>query len=128
MREWFEKHGHYWTFGLFVLAFLGTAGGLGVWGLNAQDSRQNAKVEKVSAVAESGIRRVEEKAESEVRRLDNRVENNLELIRQINARLDRVDDRFDRVDDRFDRMDDKLDRMDGKLDMLLRRLPAATTN
>lgn len=124
MREWLEKHGAYWTFGLFLLALLGTMGGAGVWGLNAQDARQDAKVEsvsvqvnKASAVAESDIRRVEEKVESEVKRLDNRVDTTLELIEQISARLDRMDDRFDR-------MGDKLDRMDAKLDTLLMRVAA----
>ncbi len=92
-------------------------GGAGVWGLSAQDARQNARVEsvsvqvnKASAVAESGIRRVEEKVESEVKRLDNRADTTLELIEQISARLDRMDDRFDR--------------MDAKLDMLLLRVAA----
>ena len=77
-------------------------GGAGVWGLNAQVARQDAKVEsvsvrvnKASAVAESGIRRVEQKVESEVKRLDNRVNTTLELIEQINARLDRMDAKLD---------------------------------
>lgn len=145
MREWLQRHGGYWTFGLFLLALLGAMGGMGVWGLSAQDARQNARVEsvfaqvgKVSAVAESGIRRVEEKVGSEVKRLDNRVDNVLELIRQIDARFDRVDERLDRVDERldrvderlsrvderFDRMDAKLDRMNAKLDRLITGLAA----
>lgn len=129
MREWLEKHGGHWTFGLFVLALLGTMGGAGVWGLNAQDARHDAKVESVSsqvkrmsAIAGSGIRRVEGKVESEVKRLDNRVDTTLELIEQIGARLDRMDDRFDRMDDRFDRMEVKLDRMDARLDRVEIRL------
>lgn len=109
MRERFKRQSGYWSFGLFLLALLGTVGGLDVWALNAQDARQRATVEKVSAVAGSDIRRVEEKADSEIKRLDNRVDNNLELIRQIGARLDRMDDRLDRMDDKLDRMDDKLD-------------------
>ena len=138
MREWLERHGGYWTFGLFLLALLGALGGMGVWGLNAQDARQNARVEsvsadveRVSAVADSGIRRVEEKAGAEIKRLDNRVDNNLELIGQIDARfdqvderLDRMDARFDRMDARFDRMDAKLNRMEGKLDTLITGLAA----
>ena len=136
MREWLQQHGGYWTFGLFLLALLGALGGLGVWGLNAQDARHDAKVEsvsvqvnKASAVAGSGIRRVEGKVESEVKRLDNRVDTTLELIEQIGARLDRMDDRFDRMEDKLDRMDARLDRveirldrMDGKLDTLLTRV------
>ena len=61
VREWLEKHGGQWTFGLFLLALLGAMGGMGVWGLGAQDARQNARVESVSAIAKSGIRRVDEK-------------------------------------------------------------------
>ena len=125
MREWLEKHGGQWTFGLFLLALLGALGGMGVWGLSAQDARQNARVEsvsadveRVSAVAESGIRRVEEKAGAEIKRLDNRVDNNLELIRQIDARFDRVDERFDRMEERLDRMDARFDRMDERLDRM----------
>ncbi len=149
MREWFKKQSGYWTFGLFILALLGTVGGLGVWALNAQDARQTAEMEKVSAIAGSAIRGVEAKAETEVKRLDSRVESNLGLVKQINARLDRMDDRFDRMDvkldrmngrldqmqarldrmeGRLDRMGGRLDQMDGKLDTLLLRLPAATTN
>ena len=122
MREWLRKHGEHWTFGLFVLALLGTVAGLGVWGLNAQDARQTAEVEKVSAIAESAIRRVEEKAGSEVKRLDSRVESNLGLIKQISARLDRMDDRFDRMDVKLDRMNGRLDQMQGRLDRMEGRL------
>lgn len=118
MREWLERHGGYWTFGLFLLALLGALGGLGVWGLGAQDAKQNARVESVSAVAESSIRRVEEKAGAEIKRLDNRVDNNLELIGQIDARFDQVDERLDRMDARFDRMDARFDRMDERLDRM----------
>ncbi len=124
MREWLERHGGYRTFGLFLLALLGALGGLGVWGLGAQDAKQNARVESVSAVAESSIRRVEEKAGAEIKRLDNRVDNNLELIGQIDARFDRMDARFDRMDERLDRMDAKLNRMEGKLDTLITGLAA----
>ena len=118
MREWLERHGGYWTFGLFLLALLGALGGLGVWSLGAQDAKQNARVESVSAVAESSIRRVEEKAGAEIKRLDNRVDNNLELIGQIDARFDQVDERLDRMDARFDRMDARFDRMDERLDRM----------
>lgn len=142
MREWIRKQGGVWTFGLFILALIGTVGGLAVWGLNAQDAKQNAKMEKLSAVATAAIRTVDEKAEVEVKRLDNRVDTTLELIKQINARLDRVDDRFDRVDVKLDRMDTRLnkmdtrlnkmevrlDRMDGKLDTLLMRVSASSAN
>ena len=145
MREWLHRHGGYWTFGLFLLALFGAMGGMGVWGLSAQDDRQNARVESVSAVAESGLRRVEEKVGSEVKRLDDRVDNVLELLGQIDARFDRVDERLDRVDERldrvderfdrveerfsrvderFDRMDAKLDRMNAKLDRLIAGLAA----
>ena len=134
MREWLEKHGGQWTFGLFLLALLGALGGMGVWGLSAQDARQNARVEsvsadveRVSAVAESGIRRVEEKAGAEIKRLDNRVDNNLELIRQIDARFDRVDERFDRVDERLDRMDARLNRVEGKLNRMEGKLDTLIT-
>ena len=122
MREWIKKQSGYWSFGLFILALLGTVGGLGVWALNAQDARQRAEVEKVSAVAGSAIDRVEKQTGSEVARLDARADAALELIKQINARLDRVDDRFDRVDDKFDRMDEKLERMDARLDQMHARL------
>ena len=116
VREWLEKHGGPWTFGLFLLALLGAMGGMGVWRLGAQDARQDARVESVSAIAESGIRRVEEKLVSEVKRLDNRDDTILELIRQIDARFDRVDERLNRVDERLDRVDERFDRMDAKLD------------
>ena len=131
MREWLEKHGGYWTFGLFLLALLGAMGGVGVWGLNAEVAKQDAKVEsvstfvrKVSAVADADIRRVEEKVEGEVKRLDNRADTGIELIGQINARLDRMDDRFDRMDAKLNRVDGKLNRMDGKLDTLLMGMSA----
>ena len=135
MREWLEKHGVYWTFGLFVLAFLGTVGGLGVWALDAQDARQTARVERVSAevgnvstAAESELRRVVGKVEAEVKRLDSRDDSTLDLIRRLDARFDRVDERLDRVDERFDRMDAKLDRMNDKLDALLIRFAAPAAN
>ena len=57
MREWFEKHGGHWTFGLFLLALLGALGGMGVWGLNAQDARQNARVEERFRRRGKGVRR-----------------------------------------------------------------------
>ncbi|MDE0333740.1 MAG: hypothetical protein OXI64_02185 [Defluviicoccus sp.] len=122
MREWLHRHGGYWTFGLFLLALFGAMGGMGVWGLSAQDDRQNARVESVSAVAESGIRRVEEKVGSEVKRLDDRVDNVLQLLGQIDARFDRVDERLDRVDERLDRVDERFDRMDAKLDRMNAKL------
>ncbi len=122
MREWLKKQSGYWSFGLFILALLGTVGGLGVWALNAQDARQRAEMEKVSAVAESAIDRVEKQTGSEVARLDSRADTALELFRQVDTRFNRVDDRLDRVDDRLDRMDEKLERMDARLDQMHARL------
>ena len=122
MREWFRKQSGVWNFGLFLLALLGTVGGLAFWGLDAQDAKQNAKVEKLTAIAAAATRAVDEKAGAEVKRLDSRVDSALELTKQINARLDRVDDRFDRMDDRLDRMDVKLDRMNGRLNQMEVRL------
>ena len=149
MREWFRKQSGFWTFGLFILALLGTVGGLGVWALNAQDARQRAEVEKVSAIAESATHRVEKQTGSEIARLDGRADAALELIGQVDARFNRVDDgldrmdekpermdarldqmhaRLDRMDGRLDRMDTRLDQVDGKLDILLMRISGPSAN
>lgn len=106
MREWLKKHGGYWTFGIFLLALLGSMGGLGIWGLEAQDEKRVISDEKIAEVAAAENKRVEEKTEAEIKRLDTRADTNLELIGQMNA---------------------KLDRMDGKLDMLLMRVSATTS-
>ena len=95
MREWFKKTSGYWTFGIFLLALLGGMGGLGHWGLNAQDAKQDAKIEKASAVAESELNRVEGQTGSEVKRLDGRVDTNLELIKQISVKLNGMDRKLD---------------------------------
>ena len=95
MQEWFKKTGGYWTFGIFLLALLGAMGGVGVWGLSAQDDTQTARGGEVSTKAESEIKRIEDKMTSEVKRVDGRVDTNLVLIRDINTKLNRIDGKLD---------------------------------
>lgn len=45
----------------------------------------------------------------------------IEVQKQTNERLDKMDGRFDKIDERLDKMDDRLDKMDGRLDKMDRQ-------
>ena len=61
-------------------------------------------------------------SEERMARIEAQQEIIIELLRDHNARFDRMDEKFDRMDDKFDRIDEKFDRIDEKFDAMALRI------
>ena len=60
--------------------------------------------------------------EERMARIEAQQEIIIELLRDHNARFDRIDEKFDRVDEKFDRMDEKFDEMNARIDAVNHRI------
>ena len=61
-------------------------------------------------------------SEERMARIEAQQEIIIELLRDHNARFDRIDEKFDRIDDKFDRIDEKFDAMALRIDTINHRI------
>lgn len=105
MKEWIETSKDYWSFGAFMVLFLGICGGL------------------ATLVADWESRALITTFEGQVKQVVGNVNHNRKLIEQIDLKLDAIGENIGKRSDRLEeRLDKKIDRVDAKLDELLLRM------